>query len=143
MIFKSRTDWLFSIIIWITVIFLSGLLIYTWIHQSGRVSELFWITAVMVATAGLLLWIYFQTLYEISEGYVKYQTGPLTGKIDITSIKEIIVGKTLWSGWKPATARKGLIVKYNKFDEIYFSPESNEEFVKEILKINSEIKIIR
>ena len=44
---------------------------------------------------------------------------------------------------KPATALKGLIIKYNKYDEIYISPKTNESFVAEILKLNPEVKINR
>jgi len=39
-------------------------------------------------------------------------------------------------GLKPATATKGLIIKYDKYNDIYISPDSNESFVEAILKIN-------
>ncbi|MEZ7900973.1 MAG: PH domain-containing protein [Flavobacteriales bacterium] len=47
----------------------------------------------------------------------------------------------MWVGFKPATARKGIIVKYGKMDTIYISPDSNEAFVKKIKELNPEIKI--
>jgi len=43
----------------------------------------------------------------------------------------------------PATTNKGgMSIFYKKYDEIYLSPENNEEFVEEILKIKSDIEII-
>ena len=45
-------------------------------------------------------------------------------------------------GFKPALATKGLIIKYNKYDDIYISPNSNDTFIEAVLKINSNIKIM-
>lgn len=89
----------------------------------------------------LILWIYFDTSYEIENEDLIYRSGFLRGRIAISDIQEIQKGKTKWSGVKPALARKGLIIKFNRYDEIYIAPESNEELVSDLLKINSGIKI--
>ena len=60
-----------------------------------------------------------------------------------SSIREVVVNQTLWVGTKPATARNGVIIYYNKYDEIYFSPADNEAFVAALLKINPEIEVVR
>ncbi|WP_223269287.1 MULTISPECIES: PH domain-containing protein [unclassified Polaribacter] len=70
-----------------------------------------------------------------------YRSGFLRGKVEIPTIKEILKGKTMWSGIKPALAKNGLIIKFNKYDEIYIAPESNNELISDLLKLNSEIKI--
>ncbi|NME71839.1 hypothetical protein HHU12_27990 [Flammeovirga aprica JL-4] len=54
---------------------------------------------------------------------------------------EIVKGETLLSGTKAAVACHGLIVKFAKYDEVYISPDSNDSFIEEILKINPDIKI--
>lgn len=90
----------------------------------------------------LLFWILESIKYELSDKYLFYQSGPIKGKIEIDRIREIIVGRSLWAGLKPALARKGLIFKYNKYDEIYISPESNDLFVQKIKEINPGINII-
>jgi hypothetical protein len=89
----------------------------------------------------LLLWIYFDTYYKIEDNELIYRSGFVRGKIDILSVKEILKGKTMWSGLKPALATKGLIIKYNKYGELYVAPESNDEMISDLLKINPEIKI--
>ena len=89
----------------------------------------------------LIFWIYFDTFYKIENNELIYRSGFLRGKIKIPMIREILIGKTMWSGTKPALARKGLIIKFNKYDEIYIAPESNNELISDLLKINSEIKI--
>ena len=47
----------------------------------------------------------------------------------------------MWAGLKPATATKGLIIRYNTYDEIYISPESNEAFIEDLKKINGNTQI--
>lgn len=89
----------------------------------------------------LLVWIYLDTSYSIENEELKYRSGFLRGKIEISTIKEIQKGKTKWIGVKPALANNGLIVLFNRFDEIYIAPENNEEMVSDLLKINSGIKI--
>jgi hypothetical protein len=65
----------------------------------------------------------------------------LRGKIEIQNIHEILKGKARWSGIKPALARKGLIIKFNIYGEIYIAPENNDEMISDLLKLNSKIKI--
>jgi hypothetical protein len=89
----------------------------------------------------LIFWIYFDTYYKIENNELIYRSGFLRGKVEIPMIKEILKGKTMWSGIKPALARNGLIIKFNKYDEIYIAPESNDELISDLLKVNSEIKI--
>ena len=67
----------------------------------------------------------------------------LFGKFSISSIHKIAVNQTLWVGTRPATAKNGVIIYYNKYDEIYFSPSDNEAFVAALLEINPEIKVVR
>jgi len=56
-------------------------------------------------------------------------------------ITAIVRGKTHWIGLKYATARKGLIVKFDKYNEIYISPKTDEKFIEKILELNPGIKI--
>lgn len=89
----------------------------------------------------LIFWIYYDTFYKIEKNELIYRSGFLRGKIEILTIKEILKGKTMWSGIKPALARNGLVIKFNKYDEIYIAPENNNELISDLLKLNSEIKI--
>ncbi len=91
----------------------------------------------------LLLIIYFTTSYQIDDQYLRYRSFIFFGKIKIENINKLEVGKTMYVGMKPAFARHGIIVRYNKYDEIYISPPDNNEFVEELLKINPEIEVVR
>ncbi len=91
----------------------------------------------------LIFWGYLNTKYKIENNHLYYKSAFLKGKIDVQSIHELVIGRTMWIGIKPALATKGIIVKYNEFDEIYIAPESNEELVQDLININSSIKILK
>lgn len=140
--FKSRKDFLFiAILILITV----GLLYFNILifldEEESLVSKIGFSVLNFLIT-GLLIWIYFGTHYKLKDEFFYYNSGPIKGKIPISSIRKIQHPKTLFAGiLKPATALNGLIIFYNKFDEIYISPDSNEKFVEAILKLNPKIEI--
>lgn len=85
--------------------------------------------------------VFFGTHYKLTADKLIYRSGPIRGEIEVDRIKEIVVGKTLWVGIKPATAKNGLIIKYDSFNELYISPITNESFIAEITTLNSSIKI--
>ncbi|MBH12659.1 PH domain-containing protein [Leeuwenhoekiella palythoae] len=137
--FKSRKDPLFFsiLLVLITLFVLIGVF-----SDSGSATGWYWYLLGITPTSLLFIWFYFGTSYSLSASLLKYKSGPLTGSIPLKDIREIIRDKTLWVGRKPATARKGLIIKYNLYDEIYISPQNNDDFIKTILSLNADIKII-
>jgi hypothetical protein len=90
----------------------------------------------------LLLWIYFDTYYVIDGQKLKYHSAFIKGEIEINKIREIVKGQTIWVGIKPALSRKGLIIKFNIFDEIYISPKSNDMMISDLIEINPDINLI-
>ncbi len=140
--FESKKDILFSVL----VFGLNGFLI--WLTVSGLISgkiekNEYGVIILLMLVVIFLFWLYFGTSYKLSEEGLIYRSGPFHGKISLHRIREIVVGQTLWVGFRPATSNKGLIIKYNKYDEIYISPNTNEAFIKKILELNDEIKITR
>lgn len=138
--FKSRKDILFSIFTFGFSSVMIGLLVYKYFFIKEKSSFIF-ADILIILVVVLLLWVYFDTAYELNNNELKYKSGLFRGKIAINRIKEIYIGKTLWSGFKPATARNGLLIKYDKFEEIYISPKTNETFIEKILEYNNKIKI--
>lgn len=138
--FSSRKSFFFTILIFGTAVFLIGFsvfgLAFKWIEQVDS-----WMVIPFASIAALLLWIYFGTYYQLTETELIYRSGPLRGKIPLNQIREIVKGKTLYAGTKPAMAGKGLIIKFGKYDEIYISPATNELFLSAILELNPEIVV--
>jgi hypothetical protein len=105
-------------------------------------SEQPYILLTLLVPLALLLWVFFGTWYQIGNGKLKYRSGFLMGEINISDVRQLIVGDTMWIGIKPAMARKGIIVKYNRYDEIYIAPENNLEFAEDLKSLNPTIEII-
>ncbi len=95
----------------------------------------------LLGPIALLLWIYFDTFYKIENEKLKYRSGFLRGEIKINEIREIIKEKTMWIGITPALAKNGLIVKFNRNNEIYIAPENNNQLISDLLKINKSIEV--
>lgn len=140
--FKSRTDAVFNALMGFTVA-VCLLPMYPLISSGLSTSESLIAFVLLSATVVLLLSFYTHTYYQIKNDRVHWRSSFLFGSFSIADIRKIEVGKTLWVGTRPATARKGLIIHYNKFDEIYFSPSDNEAFVEALLERKPDIEVVR
>lgn len=96
---------------------------------------------VTLATLLYLLWTIFDTHYVISDNKLHYKSALLKGSIEISSIVEITRNKTMLAGLRPATASKGIIIRYNKWDDIYMSPANADAFVQALIAVNPAIKL--
>jgi len=139
--FKSRKDILFLAMIFVFTVMACGMFVYQFLFENTRNQNFIVGDVLLILIAGLLLWLNFGTAYELTPHYFKYRGGPLKGEIPLEKITEIVEGKSLWIGLRPATARKGLIIKYDIYNEIYISPLTNESFIKKILELDSQIKV--
>ncbi len=96
----------------------------------------------LAAPALLIIWPYFDTRYRVRGHTFYYKSGYIKGEIDIGSIRTIRKGKTRWVGVKPALATGGLIVKYNRYDDVYIAPEDSDALIADLLTINPSIQVI-
>lgn len=138
--FSSRKDLLFTLAIFGTNIFILVIVGYG-ISKGNANTHLYWVVPLVLGVVILLFWMFFGTKYELSSERLFYQCGPIKGSIALERIREIVKGRTLWVGFRPATSRKGLILKFDKFNEIYISPQTNEAFIAKILELKPDIII--
>lgn len=143
MTFTNRIDNFTLSLITVVILICLSTIFFTWWSNTQIFGFNLWLTILLLSIIGIIIWTIKDTFYILTEKELKFKSGFLSGSIKTESIKELEVNKTMWVGIKPATARKGIIVKFNQFDQIYISPRDNEEFVKELLKIKPEIKINR
>lgn len=95
----------------------------------------------VVGSILISIWYYRGTYYSIDEEYFSYKAGPSKGKIYIPKIKELVTGKSLGFGTKPALASGGVIIKFNNYSEVYVAPINNEELIEDILAVNPSILV--
>ncbi|MGO3706401.1 MAG: PH domain-containing protein [Mesonia hippocampi] len=132
--YKAKKSKLFVYLLLFFAI-LSGVGIYIMFSESKIVGLLVLLPVI------LLLWIYFDTGYKVDEKYFYYHSAFIRGRISIDEIVELYAGTTMWAGLKPAMSNGGIIIKYNKYDEIYIAPQDNDKFVNDLLTLNPKIKV--
>lgn len=142
-VYKSRVSML-SVIILLSVLGLCGLVFYKVFGQEsfGWNTDTLVPVVIISLSALLLISLFVNTSYSISDTHLQYASGPFRGEIPIESIQKIKKNTTKYSGLKPALAGNGLIIYYNKYDEIYISPDSSESFVEQLLKLNPSIQVL-
>jgi uncharacterized membrane protein YeaQ/YmgE (transglycosylase-associated protein family) len=139
--FKSRVDWFFkSAIALILISFIAGFIQMKVDNESTSSLVLF--SIVMGVVMLFLFSLIPTTYYDIKEDQLLCKTLFFNKKLTIDSIRKIDVGNSLYAGMKMSLALKGIIIHFNKYDEIYISPENQEEFVQHLVKINPQIEII-
>ena len=88
-----------------------------------------------------LISMWLKTYYRISNDKLYYRNGLIGGSLEIKKIRKLKVNQTHWVGFKPALATRGIIIIYNKYDEIYVSPRQRDEFIQSLLAINPQINL--
>jgi hypothetical protein len=140
--FASSKNGFSCAILWIIAI---GLLIILFIEKpEAEAPPLFIFNTIIIGIISMLIWILLDTKYRIKEEILYFYSGPFRGKITINSIRKIEhhSGLIVPVTYKPALNTKGLIVYYNSYDDIYISPNQEEIFLEELLRINPNIVVL-
>lgn len=100
-----------------------------------------WISA-SILIVGVFISVLFNTNtnYSINFGKLSIKTSILKPKnIDIQLIKSITKGRK----WVriPFLKTEFLEIKFGRYNRVIISPENNEEFIEDLLKINPKIEI--
>ncbi len=122
-----------------------GLLIIVFIEKpEAEAPPIYIFNTIMIGIISMIIWILLDTKYSINEEILCFYSGPFRGKININSIRKIEhhSGLIVPVTYKPALDTKGLIIHYDSFDDIYISPEEEDVFLEELLKINPNITVV-
>lgn len=139
MIFKSATSIVNQYILFGAIVILFLMTIPTLFEDS--IEPFIVIFGINLIITIFLLWTYKSTFYILKNDVLVWKSGPFKGTIEIKNINKIehhkgIIVPTIW---KPALSHIGLIITYNKYDDIYISPEKSEEFIAKLLETNPNI----
>jgi len=123
-VYKSKVDW------WLNVLILG---VFGYPLVDGIIEKQYVISFVFFGILSILMWLINSIKYKIDTEILKIWIY----KIEIKTIKRIY--KTNIPLSSPAASLDRIAIVYNKYDEIYISPKNREDFIKELLKINSDI----
>ena len=103
-------------------------------------------TVIEFVFSSVVLWLmYFinkSTYYIIEGNELICKSLFLKKKIEINSIRKVEKSNSLGSIYKIATAFHGLSIHYNKFDDVFISPENLPEFCKLLNEQNPSIQFL-
>lgn len=141
MLFKSTESKVNKYILFGAIIILFLMTIPTLFEDS--IEPFIVISVINLIIILFLLWTYKSTFYILKNDVLIWKSGPFKGTIEINNINKIEHHKGIYvpTIWKPALSHIGLIIIYNKYDDIYISPEKSEEFIARLLETNPNITI--
>ena len=142
-VFKSSKNYIMVSLLWLIIIFLLAIPFIPETESDAEKLPIFGIV-ILYLISGMLVWILLDTKYKIDKNVLFYCSGPIRGRIKIENIRKL----ELWSKWyntsslRPALGKEGLIIYYNKFDDIYISPKNREAFITALREINPDIEVV-
>jgi hypothetical protein len=134
------TIWLY----WFLMVFMLVILVFP-ILEEGFTLPIILISIFHLVFVIFFITILFNTNYTIQNDELLCKSSVFRSKIKIKNIRKIehhkgiIVPVT----WKLGLSHIGIIITYNKYDDIYISPENVDLFIKDLLAINPTIEIIQ
>jgi hypothetical protein len=138
--FNSKLDKHFKIIFFILIVIGIGASTI----RNLLFKDVFSITPFIISVVSLgFIYYSSKTTYYIIEGNeLICKSLFLKRKIEISCIRKIEKSNSLGSIYKIASAFHGLTIHYNKFDDVFISPENYLEFCKLLKEQNPSIQFI-
>ncbi|MBM3185628.1 MAG: PH domain-containing protein [Bacteroidetes bacterium] len=129
--FETKRDKTFPIIFLFVFILYSGIASYSIIAEND--SSVIWPFSGVLLFLALLFYLIFKNTYFVfEENQLVCRSLFFKRIIPYSTIRKIEKQKGLYAGLKMSTAWKGLVIHYNKYDELLISPEREEEFILEL-----------
>lgn len=139
-IYRSRIDWFMKSALVLMIVATFGP-IYWMMNDNESSYSVFAYVGIMGLTLGFMLHLVFSTSYTFHEDRLICRSGFFKKEIHYVGIRKIEKGNQLYAGWKMTLALKGIIIHYDRFDDILLSPEDEKEFIQELLVRNPSIEL--
>lgn len=130
MVFKTRVDLFYKLVVAFSFLLFSFIL-YSIDFEKDNFGFCFTLviqTLIMLFLIGSAL----TTKFTISSTELICETFFWKKIIPLNSFRKVEKQTGLFAGWKISTAYKGVIIHYNKYDELLISPDREQIFISEI-----------
>jgi len=137
MLFNTKKDLTLIFVFLFIFILLSSISLFSILFENDK--SLLWPFFGLVSFIALLFISILKTTYfRLDEDVLFCKSLIFTKKIFYSSIRKVEKQKGIYAGLKFSTAWRGLVIHYNKFDELLISPEDEEIFIE---KLNERIEL--
>jgi energy-coupling factor transporter transmembrane protein EcfT len=131
MLFRAKKDYTFLIVFLFVLLLYSGISLFTIIYEDD--CSVIWVFLIVLTFLALLfISIYKTTYFRLDQHNLFCKSLIFKKEIPYSSIKKVEKQQGIYAGVKFSTAWKGIIVHYNKYDELLISPENEEIFIVKI-----------
>lgn len=129
--FETKRDKTFPFIFLFVFILYSGIACFSIINENDY--SVIWPFSVVLFFLALLFYLIIKTTYFVfEENQLVCRSLFFKRNISYFDIRKVEKQKGLYAGLKMSTAWKGLVIHYNKYDELLISPEREDEFIMEV-----------
>jgi energy-coupling factor transporter transmembrane protein EcfT len=131
MLFRAKKDYTFLIVFLFVLLLYSGISLFTIIYEDD--CSVIWVFLIVLTFLALLfISIYKTTYFRLDQHNLFCKSLIFKKEIPYSSIRKVEKQQGIYAGIKFSTAWKGIIVHYNKYDELLISPENEEIFIVKI-----------
>ena len=131
MLFRAKKDYTFLIVFLFVLLLYSGIGLFTIIYEDDY--SVIWVFLIVLTFLALLfISIYKTTYFRLDQHNLFCKSLIFKKEIPYSSIRKVEKQQGIYAGVKFSTAWKGIIVHYNKYDELLISPENEEIFIAKI-----------
>lgn len=131
MVFKSKKDYTFPIV-FALVFLLYSIISFFEILSTKDYSILLVFGGVLLFMAVLFYTIQRTTYFELADNELICHTFFFKKRIPYSAIRKVEKQKGLYAGIKFSTSIFGLVVHYNKFDDIFITPDNEVAFIESL-----------
>lgn len=131
MLYRAKKDYTFLIVFLFVLLLYSGISLFTIIYEDDY--SVIWVFLIVLTFLALLfISIYKTTYFRLDQHNLFCKSLIFKKEIPYSSIRKVEKQQGIYAGVKFSTAWKGIIVHYNKYDELLISPENEEIFIVKI-----------
>jgi energy-coupling factor transporter transmembrane protein EcfT len=131
MLFRAKKDYTFLIVFLFVLLLYSGISLFTIIYEDDY--SVIWVFLIVLTFLALLfISIYKTTYFSLDQHNLFCKSLIFKKEIPYSSIRKVEKQQGIYAGVKFSTAWKGIIVHYDKYDELLISPENEEFFISKI-----------
>ena len=99
--------------------------------QTENLQDVIIMSSIFLLILGFLVYIPYSTYFVVTETHLVCSSFYFWKVVvSYDKIRKVERQKGLFVGWKMATSITGLILTYNKYDELFISPEKEELFME-------------
>lgn len=143
MTFRSKVDSFFVTIISV-VILLIGLatLLPLFIDKNAELIEVIIVPSLFIFLTGIIIWSTFFIKYIFYDDFLLVKGGPFYSKIPYQKITMVSQTDDIFTGYRILSSKQGIEIfnSHTIFGSVKISPESETEFINELIKRCPDLK---